>query len=59
MVHGIRNDDRAWRALPRQLDTLMGTVLAELTPADRDSLAALLGSVINTLGDRPQAAGLR
>jgi hypothetical protein len=34
----------------------MGAVLAYLTPADRNSLAILLGGVIETLGGRPGAA---
>jgi DNA-binding MarR family transcriptional regulator len=46
----------AYQQATRQLDTLMGTVLADLTPADRDSLSALLAGVINTLGGRPETA---
>jgi DNA-binding MarR family transcriptional regulator len=41
----------------RQVDTLMGTVLAGLTPAGQGSLSALLGEVVSTLGGRPEAAG--
>jgi hypothetical protein len=41
----------------RQMDALMGTALAGLTPADRDSLSALLAGVIDALGGRPEAAG--
>jgi DNA-binding MarR family transcriptional regulator len=43
----------------RQLDTLMGAVLADLTPGDQATLTALLGGVINRLGGRQEAAGLR
>jgi DNA-binding MarR family transcriptional regulator len=40
----------------QQMDTLMGAVLAGLTPADRDNIAALLDTVINTLGGLSEAA---
>jgi DNA-binding MarR family transcriptional regulator len=43
----------------RQMDTLMDAVLAGLTPADQDTIAALLGRVINTLGGLPEAGELR
>ncbi len=42
----------------QRMDTLMGLVLAGLAPADRDTLAAALGGMIETLGGRPEAAGL-
>jgi DNA-binding MarR family transcriptional regulator len=47
----------AYQQATRQMDALMGTALAGLTPAGRDSLSALLAGVIDALGGRPETAG--
>jgi DNA-binding MarR family transcriptional regulator len=49
----------AYQQATQRMDTLMGMVFAGLAPADRDTLAAVLGGIIETLGGRPKAGGLR
>jgi DNA-binding MarR family transcriptional regulator len=46
-----------YRRASQQIDTLMGTVLTGLMPADRDALSTSLASMINMLGGRPETNG--